>query len=146
PLSRSRKPSESTRSARRDDKPAKGYRKALDSWLGESGCWYPNWPLGEAHSIGELGRLHGPVYPYEGSSQLTFQADPPQTIWDAWIYHSANDTSVTIGTTADTDALSFLGSAGAGIQASFGSSGAVYLSAAGIHIRRIAEVAALRED
>ena len=43
-------------------------------------------------------------------------------------------------------ALSFLGSAGAGLKASFGSSGAIYLSAAGVHIRRVAEVAALREE
>jgi hypothetical protein len=123
-----------------------GYRKALDSWLGGGGIWYPNWPLAEGHRLGELGRLHGASYVYEGPSGITFHADPAEVTLDAWTYQSARDTSVAIGVNAEAPGFSFLGSASAGIKADFGSSRAVYVSAADAQIRRVAEVAQLRHD
>lgn len=124
----------------------RGYRKALDSWLGGGGVWYPNWPLAEGHRLGELGRLHGASYVYEGPSGIKFHADLAKVTQDAWTYHSARDTSVSIGVNAEVPGFSFLGSASAGIKAEFGSAHAVYLSAAGAQIRRVAEVAQLRHD
>jgi hypothetical protein len=54
--------------------------------------------------------------------------------------------SVAIGVNADVPGFSFLGSAGAGIKAEFGSSRAVYVSAAGAQVRRVAQIAQMRRD
>jgi len=54
--------------------------------------------------------------------------------------------SVSIGVNAEAPGFSFLGPASAGIKAEFGSSRAVYVSAADAQIRRVAEVTQLRHD
>jgi hypothetical protein len=122
------------------------YRDALNAWAGNGREWYANWPLAEAHAIGELGRVSGNSYVFEGASRIPFGLDPGEVRLDAWTYQSAKELSVKIGLSAAAPGFEFLGEANAGIKAEFGSSSGVYVSASGTRIDRVVEVEPLRRE
>lgn len=122
------------------------YKKALNAWAGSGGEWYANWPIGEAHTLGEMGRVHGDTYVFEGPSRIPFQLDQSRVTLNSWTYQSAADMSVRIGADASVRGFEFLGSANAGIKAEFGSTTGVYVSVSGARIYRVAEVPPLRKE
>jgi len=122
------------------------YKKALRAWAGDSAPWYANWPVGEAHTLGENGRLHGDTYVFESTPTIPFEVDKSQVKLDSWTYQSGRDMSVKIGADAAVPGFEFLGKANAGIRAEFGSTNSVYVSVSGARIERVADVAPLRRE
>lgn len=123
------------------------YKDALNEWVGGGAEWYANWPIAEAHSLGEWGRLHGDSYVFERAPDAAIVADNTGAVnLDSWTYQSAKDMTVALGLDASVPGFEFLGSANAGLKADFGSSAGVYVSASGVAIKRVADVDVLRQE